>query len=181
MYKNIFTNIHLLFFSPRQFFFNLIVDKKFKPKNLVYLVWALSFITTLLHVFTLNTAVWNNNLSHILVYLVSFLFGLIILYIFRIYFITMIFYKIGIETDYKNIGIIVGIAMISNIVLFLIQIIFNTNGFDNFIEILLTFWNMFLILVGVVELTKISFIRGIFILLIMFGFETMFKYAIIGF
>ncbi len=85
----------------------------------------------------------------------------------------------GCEADYKKVGIIVEVAMIANIILFLISALFQSAEYAVQIRMAMAIWNLSLILTGVLTLTGIGFFRGFWIVLIMAGYESMFRIAFV--
>lgn len=106
--------------------------------------------------------------------------GLIVSLAFRTYFISMYLDKTGIEVDYRKIGMIVAIAMISNVLMFSVPLILQSSDYSTYIETGSKIWNLLLILIGIVSVYNIKWRQGIILLLIMSGFEMMFKYIIGG-
>ena len=89
----------------------------------------------------------------------------------------MILNKTGAAVDNRNIGMIVGIAMIANLIMILFPIILQTDDYNRHIEIIMRIWNLFLILTGLVSITEIRLIKGVLLIMIMFGFEMMIKFV----
>lgn len=87
-------------------------------------------VLTVLHIFESEILNRNGTVLEICVYLFSFVLGLAISLAFRTYFLTMILNKSGSEVDYRKIGMIVAVAMISNLIMILISIIFQMDDYN---------------------------------------------------
>ena len=160
----------LVFVLPRKYFKNVIGNNSFKLKDLIYLGLGGFTILMALHIFESQAVGRYSSGLERSIYLIGFSFGLVISFAFRTYFLTMILMKTGVEVKYPNIGMIVGIAMIADMIMLLIPIILQTSDYNRYIEIVTRIWNLILILIGIVSITDIRWIKGALMILIMFGY-----------
>lgn len=180
MNKDALIKIPILIIRPKKYFDEVIGNKSFTLKDLFHLGSVLFPILTILHIFEAKILNRYNTGLEIGVYLFAFVLGLVISLIFRTYFLSIVLNKSGTEVDYKKIGMIAAISMISNLLMIMISIVLQTSEYNQFIEIIIRIWNLMLILIGVVVIYKIKWTKGAILLLIMFGFEMMFKFVIGG-
>jgi hypothetical protein len=180
MLKDTLIKTPLLFIRPKKYFKEVIGGKLYKVKDLVYFGLVLFPILMILHIFESKTLSRYGSGLEIGIYLFAFVLGLVVSLIFRTYFLSMVLNKTGTEVDYRIIGMIVSVAMISNLLMILIPTIIQTSDYNQFIEIIMRVWNLTMILIGIVCIYKINWIKGMILILIMFGFEMMFIYVIGG-
>lgn len=179
LYKNLFVKLQYLLFSPRKFFTDSIKGKMFRTKDLVYLGLITIVLFAILHL-TESQLSPEKDWPQFLAYLLGFLIGWALLYAFRTYFISSVLKRTGTENDIKQIGMVVGISMIINVFLFLVPLVLKSSTYHQYIEIGVYVWNLVLIIVGMMTLTKVKLVRAIVIVILMFGLETLFKYTISG-
>ncbi|MCF8299388.1 MAG: YIP1 family protein [Saprospiraceae bacterium] len=181
MNKNIYTKIHLLFISPDKYFAETILDKEFKIKDIIVFSSFLFPIITILHLIQSSFNKNYNSSTEVIIFEIGFFVGLYVSLVFRTYIITLVISKSGFDVDYKQIAILVLVSLITSIFLFLIPIIFQLEDPIWFLGIFIRIWNLFLILVGIMVLTKIKFWRAFILILLIFGFEEMVKLVFYGF
>ncbi|MCP4133767.1 MAG: hypothetical protein GY754_22555 [bacterium] len=71
--------------------------------------------------------------------LTGFIIGFSLSFVFRVYLITIILNRMGLEVEFNNIGMVVAFAMITNIFMFLILIFIQTAAFDTYIGVIFNY------------------------------------------
>jgi len=180
MYKELFANIFNLIISPKKYFQETVKDKTFRTKNLIVIGIVLILLINFLQFFELYTTESFRNLSELTIYCVTYLVGFLFLIIFRIYFISLIITKLGFDVKFKQIVLLVELSMFVYLLMFIIKLFIQTNEFNDILEIIFKIWNLIIILAGILALTEIKFIRGLFYILVMFAFEMMIIFVFQG-
>ncbi len=180
MNKQIFTNIPYLIISPKKYFKESISDKEFITKDLILICVILIPLISLMHFIEANVNLKIKDITQITVYSLAYMIGLTLSFLFRTYFVSVLLKKRGFEIRYQNIGMIIGIAMITNLIMYIIPIIIENNTFNGFIEFMMSIWSLLLILFGIQVLTKIKFFQGFLIVLTMVCFEFLVQLAFTG-
>ncbi|BAX81475.1 hypothetical protein [Labilibaculum antarcticum] len=180
MHKDILIQLPYIFIQPQRYFREVIVNRTFVIKDLFYTAIGLFPIITILHIMESEVLSRFQTGLETFIYVFAFVLGLTFSLSFRTYFLTMVLKKMGHVYDYKSVGMIVGVSMIMNIIMILLPLIIQSADLNIYFEIVFRFWNLILILIGLVCLTKIRWIRIALVLLVMFGFEFMFRYLFGG-
>lgn len=180
MINNIFLKIPFLLIRPKKYFEDVLVDKRFKMRDLLFLALVLVSLITVLHFVEVKLLERYRTGLELVVYLFSFVLGVVGSLIFRIYFLNLALKKVGAEVDLVKTGIIATIALISKLISIIVFSILAANQFDVPIKFVLGAWNLFLIFVGIRVLYKVSWYKGLILILLMFGLEKIFISIIVG-
>lgn len=172
MHKEIITSVPDIFIRPRKYFKEVITGKQFTTKEVATFFIALTLFLVTLHAFEYKLTSVHQGTAGVLIYFLSYIAGILLSFMFRTYFLTMILRKTGVEINFTTIGMIVGIAMIPVIAINLIFIVFQAIDYDiYYVKYAAKLWNLFLIFIGLQTAANIKTFRTLFIILIMVGFE----------
>lgn len=175
MNKNTIFQLPFLLLEPRKYFKEIISINTYTIKELLLVCLAIIGTRTILEISQPNFIESYDSVFTLSIHLLGFILGMAISISFRTYLISIILKKMLVEFDYRKIGMIVGLALLPNILLSTIPLILNTISLNETINTIAQIWNIVLVLIGLVTVFQIAWSRGFIIIFILIGIELIFK------
>lgn len=180
MDKHLLSNLPKIFFQPKKYFEENIKNIDFMLSDLI-IVGAIIFISfAILQLLKFQNDIFNQTVHEFSIYYLAFSLGITFSFITKSYILALILNKMNIEISGKTVGMIIGVSSITTATIFVFKLLFSSRDSAYLLDIIDSFWNFSLILIGILTLAQIKLIKGIIAVLILFGFDIMLRTLLQG-